>query len=46
MKDVQCYELFSGIALRYHAFFISFIEKNDFSPNVNLVQWNQVYSKI
>ena len=24
MKDVQCYELFGGIALKYHAFSFSF----------------------
>ena len=28
MKGVQCYELFGGIALKNHAFFIFFMRQN------------------
>ena len=32
MKDVQCYELFGGIALKNHAFSFSFLSGGRFTP--------------
>ena len=43
MKDVQCYELFGGIALRNLAFSFFFIFHTDFGLTDAVLQWSSSY---
>ena len=42
MKDVQCYELFGGIALKYHAFSLSFFSFDDILASFSLQRLNLI----
>ena len=41
MKDVQCYDLFGGIALKNHAFYIDNILSMVYLPIVSDIIWQQ-----
>ena len=45
MKDVQCYELFGGIALKNHAFSFSFLNKGNISV-LELLDFSSVFDTL